>query len=130
MESKHLDLFNLWNQQKQRINRRASIFCNVREIWWCTLGLNIGSEQNGKNNIFERPVLITKVFSKDTCRIIPLTSKLKEDEHHSVIHFEQQTSCVIFSQMRTISTKRLSRKIGRLDETEFEKIIEKLKKSL
>ncbi len=124
MESEQSNPFDLWGRQKQRIHSRASVFCNVREIWWCALGLNIGSEQNGKNDIFERPVLIIKVFNRNICRVIPLTSKLREDEYHSIIHLEKQTSCVIFSQIKTLSTKRLSRKIGRLDETEFKKIIE------
>jgi mRNA-degrading endonuclease toxin of MazEF toxin-antitoxin module len=130
MESEHQNLFDLWNEQKKLVNSRNSVFCNIREIWWCTLGLNIGSEQNGKNDIFERPVLIIKVFNKNICRIIPLTSKLREDKYHSIIHFEKQTSCIIFSQMKTLSTKRFTRKIGRLDEVEFENIVEKLKNSL
>ena len=130
MNLEHFKHFDLWNEQKKRINRRNSVFCNIRDIWWCSLGLNIGSEQNGKNEIFERPVLIIKVFNKNICRVIPLTSKLREDKYHSIIHFEKQTSCIIFSQMKTLSTKRFTRKIGRLDEVEFERIVERLKKSL
>lgn len=122
--------FNRWNLQKQKIHARGSIFCNPREIWWCSLGMNIGSEQNGRNEIFERPVLITKVFSKETCRIIPMTSKIKEDEHHMSISYERIKSTLILSQMKTISTKRLSRKIGRLDEETFKKVFMRTKSSL
>lgn len=31
-----------------------------REIWWCSLGVNIGFEQDGTNDLFERPVLVIK----------------------------------------------------------------------
>jgi hypothetical protein len=27
-----------------------------KEIWWACLGANIGFEQNGKNENFERPI--------------------------------------------------------------------------
>ncbi|MFA5871014.1 MAG: hypothetical protein WC842_03995 [Candidatus Paceibacterota bacterium] len=53
--------FDSWNIQKKKINTREKvIFCNIREIWWCSLGVNIGSEEDGKNELFERPVLILK----------------------------------------------------------------------
>lgn len=31
-----------------------------REIWWCSLGENIGFEQDGKNEKFERPILVLR----------------------------------------------------------------------
>ncbi len=75
--------FDTWNSIKKNINlKKKEIFCNQREIWWCSIGLNIGSEEDGKNELFERPVLIIKVFNRDTLRVIPLTSKNKQDEHH------------------------------------------------
>lgn len=126
----NLEHFDLWNEQKKRINRRNSVFCNIRDIWWCTLGLNIGSEQNGKNDIFERPVLVIRVFSKGICRIIPLTSSVKNDKHHLHITYENTEGSLILSQMRTISTKRLSRKMCRLDVIQFNLTILKLKNSL
>ena len=117
------DMFEQWNKIKQRIHFfREPIFCNPREIWWCYLGMNIGTEQNGKHDIFERPVLVTQVFSQNTCRIIPMTSKLKDDQHHMTISYEGEASCLILAQMRSISTKRLSRKIGRIDELQFSEI--------
>lgn len=130
MSSEYLNQFDLWNLQKQRVHNRVSVFCNIREIWWCILGLNIGSEQNGKNDIFERPVLIIKVFSKEICRIIPLTSSIKNDEHHLHITYGETEGSLILSQMKTISTKRLFRKMCRLDDGQFNLTILKIKNSL
>ncbi len=39
------DRFEQWNKIKQRIHfLREPIFCNPREIWWCYLGMNIGTD--------------------------------------------------------------------------------------
>ncbi|HBM45364.1 MAG: 2,4-dihydroxyhept-2-ene-1,7-dioic acid aldolase [Parcubacteria group bacterium GW2011_GWF2_38_76] len=46
-----------------------------REIWWCSLGENIGFEQDGKNEKFERPVLILRKFNCGMFFGIPLTSQ-------------------------------------------------------
>lgn len=126
-----MDDFDIWNNLKKKISTdRESIFCNPKEIWWCFLGKNIGSEQDGKNYSFERPVLIIKIFNQDLCRIIPLTSRFRNDSNHVGIHYLEKDASIIISQMKTISTKRLSRKITILDDTQFQKVIEKSINSL
>ena len=112
--------FDSWNRTKKQIDaREVEIFCNPREIWWCSIGLNIGSEEDGKNELFERPVLVVTVFNKGMVRVAPLTSKSKEDRHHITITYDGRTGAVIISQVRTISTKRLSRKLCRLNKDEL-----------
>lgn len=126
-----MDEFDIWNNLKKKIsNERASIFCLPGEVWWCFLGKNIGSEQNGKNHSFERPVLIIKTFNQDFCRIIPLTSRFRNDSNHVGIHYLEKDASAIMSQMKTVSTKRLSRKITILDDTQFQKVLEKTIDSL
>lgn len=114
--------FDEWNLLKKKIDNKKEVFCNTREIWWCSIGINIGSEENGKNHLFERPILITKVFNKNICRVIPLTSTVKDDKNHISISYLDRTGSAILSQMKTISTRRLSRKMCRLDKEQFEKI--------
>lgn len=92
--------------------------------------LNIGTEQNGKHDIFERPVLIIQAFSKESCRIIPLTSGIRNDKHHMSIIYNNQEGSLILSQTKSISTKRLSRKMCHLDEEQFLEVINKLKDSI
>ncbi len=123
--------FDRWNEIKKRIDvREKLIFCNRREIWWCSLGLNVGVEEDGKNQLFERPVLIIKVFNDRMLRVAPLTGKTKEDQHHITINYNNRSGSVILSQLKTISSKRLSRKLCRLDEEQFAKVIERLKQNL
>ena len=89
--------------------------------------MNIGTEEDGKNELFERPIIILRVLNKNTLRIAPLTSKEKSDDHHFLITYHNRAGSVILSQIKTISTKRLSRKLTRLDKTQFEKLINKIR---
>ena len=92
--------------------------------------MNIGTELYGKNELFERPVLILKVYNKETVMIVPLTSKIRNDKYHSRVTLGDVDSNAILSQVRTISTKRLSRKVGRISKENFEEIKSKYLKTI
>ena len=75
--------FDVWNTIKKEVNKneRYTTF-HEGEIWWCSIGLNIGDEEDGKNNNFERPVLVLKKFSKNMLIGIPLSTKIKEGKYY------------------------------------------------
>ena len=126
-----MNIFNNWNTLKQQLSEReATTFCNKREIWWCSIGMNIGTELYGKNDLFERPVLVLKVYNKETIFVLPLTSKVKEGKYHVEVPLGGVTSCAVLSQGKTISTKRLSRKVGRVSKNDFRNIYNKYIQSL
>ena len=124
--------FDNWNEDKKRLHDRVSIpFSNTREVWWCSLGINIGVEIDGKNENYERPVLILKVLNKEMLWVVPLTSKPKSNKFYfKILYGEGNESYVILSQSRILSAKRLIRKIDRLPEETFKKIIIKFKNQL
>ena len=75
--------FKKWHSIKALLDKKKKeIYFKEREIWWCSLGLNIGFEQDGKNYRFERPVLILKKFSKDLFWALPSTSQDKTGEYY------------------------------------------------
>ncbi|NCT54623.1 type II toxin-antitoxin system PemK/MazF family toxin [Candidatus Falkowbacteria bacterium] len=120
---KNLDIIE-WSKKKIEINNSNKYprFFKEREIWWASIGSNVGSEEDGKNNDFERPVLILKKFNKDLIITIPLTSKIKE----SVFYYDLKTpnfGSVILSQLRVFSSKRLRRKIIRINKLEYLEIL-------
>ena len=123
--------FESWHGLKQKLDTRnkAPIF-HEREIWWCSMGVNIGFEVYGKGNIFTRPVLILKKFSKSTFLGVPLSTKIKNSEYYHPITFKGKTSSAVFDQIRIMDAKRLADIIIKLPENQFEKIrnalIEKL----
>ncbi len=49
--------FDTWNIHKKEIEENIpTYFVNKREIWWCSLGVNVGGEQDGVGEFFERPM--------------------------------------------------------------------------
>ena len=114
--------FDKWNKIKKVLEKRPDVFCNQREIWWCSIGANVGAEASGKNDLFERPVLILRIYSMQSIVAAPLTSKPKDDIYHEEIHYDNKMGCVILSHARTISPRRLQRKMCRLDKKQFKEV--------
>lgn len=115
--------FDTWSGEKRRIEEGAiRAFAHPREIWWCSLGINIGAEIDGKNENFERPIVVLKVYNKETLLILPITSKNKNDIFHHKIETNNKTAWVKLTQPRVISSKRLLRKVDTVGEIEFEKL--------
>lgn len=122
--------FDIWNNHKKLIEStdHTQIVFSEREVWWAALGNNIGDEEDGKNELFERPVLILRKFSVHTCLILPLTSQGKDSLPFYYKLPSQEMSYVILSQIRLISSKRLLRKMYRVGRGEFSKIQNSLEK--
>ena len=73
------------------------------------MGINIGNELDGKNEFFNRPVLVLRKFNRFIFYGIPLSSKIKEDNPYYVpIHVKGRTVSAIISQMRLFDSKRLT----------------------
>ncbi len=56
------ELYNFWNNLKQRINTKelVNFYINPKEIWYIHSWINIWYESNGKWLDFKRPVLVIK----------------------------------------------------------------------
>ena len=109
--------FDKWNRRKKEIENRnidnpKIMFCD-RGIWWCSIGTNIGIEQDGKGNNFERPVLVLRKFNKYIFLGIPLTTKKKNLNlpFYFKLKGAKVESIAILSQIRLFSSKRLLREI-------------------
>ncbi len=116
--------FTKWNTKKQDIHTHgAGKFYHAREIWWCSLGVNVGYEQDGGGEEYRRPVLILKGLSSRTCLVVPLTSSTHTHKYRIPIgEIAGEKASVIVSQMRVVDTKRLVRKVEFLDKDIFERI--------
>lgn len=124
------EFFDVWNSLKKDISKSfRNDFFYEREIWWCSLGMNIGSEQNGKNARFERPVLIVKKYSKDIALVLPLTTSIKKGDYYVPLD-TFDNSCVIISQARTVSSKRFLRKIATISVKDYLKVLVLFVKSI
>ncbi len=110
-----------WASKKVKIHfsDRGELYFEEREIWWASLGENVGSEVNGKNYYFERPVIVLRKFSSDMMLVVPTTSKLKTGSWYFRFYFDDQERCAVMAQIRTISSQRLIRKMGNMTPEEF-----------
>jgi mRNA interferase MazF len=123
--------FDGWNEQKKNIHARGGdVFFHEREVWWCSLGVNIGFEQDGTNELFERPILIVKKFNRDVLWILPLTRSDKENQYYVPITVGDDNSTVILSQLRLISSKRLQRYMHKLPQGQLKHIVRLLQQFL
>ena len=115
--------FDLWNKTKKALEQgKINKYVHPREIWWCSLGLNLGAEIDGKNENFERPVIVMKVYNRETMIVLPITTKQKDDKFHHKIQTPEKIVWVKLTQVRVISNKRLLRKVDVLDEHSFEEL--------
>ncbi len=119
--------FDSWNTEKKKIHETEfNGFVHEREIWWCALGFNVGDEEDGKNDKFERPVLVLKKFNRKIVLTVPLTTKVKENSYYFPFTHEGIKFAVMFSQLRLLSTNRLTRRIRKIDNALFKQIKEKI----
>jgi mRNA interferase MazF len=113
-----------WNAVQARMQISVQSQFPVRkQIWWASIGQNIGVEVNGKNNRFERPVLVLYAFNSHSLLVAPLTSTT--DKHRFLIKFEHcgKIESVNISQLRTLSGKRFIKKISIMPANDFERVL-------
>lgn len=108
------------------INERELYFYE-KQIWWASIGQNVGSEQNGKNDNFERPILVLKKFNEDTLWAIMASSKIRSGRYYTSCHLDDKEFSLNLSQLRLISSRRLLRLVGMISLEEFELIRDKVK---
>ncbi|MDI9312720.1 MAG: type II toxin-antitoxin system PemK/MazF family toxin [Limnohabitans sp.] len=96
-----------------------------------SVGVNIGHEQDGKNESFERPVLVIRKFNSDSFIGVPLSTAIKENNpfYFDFIYKGERIS-VILSQIRLFSAKRLLRYMYKVPRGGFIKIQDELRKVL
>lgn len=120
--------YRSWHIEKEKLNNQEKDipFFEEREIWWCSLGINIGQGQDGKNENFERPVLVLKKFNRYVLWVLPMSSTLKSGPYYFTIQSKDTQNSVLLSQLRLISSKRLLRKIYTVSSEEFSEVEDKL----
>lgn len=98
-------------------------------IYWCNLGVNVGSEQNKI-----RPVLIVKTKKESSiCTILTLTSERMKDTRWYHIDLENQNSTILIEQLRNvsklrmISPYRIKGKLLKITKSDWEKINDAMK---
>lgn len=92
------------------------------EIWWASIGENIGAEINGKSQYFSRPIIIFRKLSHSFYFVIPLTTQIRAGNWYVNIKQDGKEMVGCLHQSRAIDYRRLHRKLGQLDELDFKNV--------
>lgn len=117
--------FENWGVLKRELDNRVmnkDLYCQQRELWVCSTGLNIGSEENGKGPLFSRPVLVFKVVNAVTFLGIPISTKNRRDDRYFKFNLGGVDQFAILSQVRLFSVKRLQNRLAILPIELFQQL--------
>ncbi|OHB01328.1 MAG: hypothetical protein A3A90_00430 [Candidatus Zambryskibacteria bacterium RIFCSPLOWO2_01_FULL_35_19] len=111
-----------WIGIKEKIHKkRLPPTFEEREIWWASLGENVGHEENGKGDDFVRPFVVIKKFNKELLFGVPCSSIMKNNKYYFkiIVRAGNFKTAAMLSQVRTISSKRLWKVIDKIGEKPF-----------
>ena len=115
--------FNGWMKIKEDVHRRGvKPTIENGEIWWSSIGENVGTEICGKGKTFSRPVIVFKKLDKYSFWAIPLTSKLHKGSWYVPFKFDDRDEIAVVSQIEYMSVFRLNRKMGQLSNMDYQKV--------
>ena len=121
-------MINKWNMLKQQIQQKKNILTmKKREIYFLSIGCNIGQESYGKKELYLRPVLVYKKLSKTLFVGIPLTSQQKEGSYYfSFSYKKEKISVAMFNQIRVFDIRRADYRSGVIKLSDYKRLAVKL----
>lgn len=115
--------FDAWNVVKKKTDIENTRLYTAREIWWCRLGVNVGTEQDGSDENFVRPVLIVRGFGPSACVVVPLTTSPRVHAMRIAIgEVDGKQARANISQLRVVDARRLGEKICFLSKAHFDSV--------
>lgn len=125
----YLKDFDRWNEVKKRLSSKAiGVYIREGEIRWISIGINIGSEIDGKGASFLRPALILRVIKPYLALVVPLSKRDIKRKGEIPIKLEEISAVLCLHQIRVVSQKRIFRRKGRVSQTKLESISKELVK--
>ena len=121
--------FDAWNVVKKGLDENAhSVHIRAGEIRWVSIGVNVGSEIDGKGLSFTRPALILHVIGSHLALIIPLSTKVKPIAGYLPFEWKGRTTALCIHQARVVSQKRILSRKGKIADDRLKAIRTDFKK--
>lgn len=116
--------FPTWHRLKTKLDASEPSLQGYKErdVWWLSMGHNVGIEEDGKGIHFARPVLVIKGFSRRQFWGIPLSTTEKTGKYYHKFVMNGEVSTVLISQMRVFDTNRMISKMGMMNQKDFARI--------
>ena len=115
--------FDEWNDLKKNIGtEKARPLVKKGEIFWCSVGVNVGVEYDGKGKKFLRPVLVLKKYSHEIVFGVPLTTKGKSGDWYCKLphKIQGEESYAVLNQAKVYDTKRFEESLGELSSSSLD----------
>ena len=123
--------FILWHKTKNDIEKKNNrINFQIRDVLFCSIGENVGFEQDGRGEEFLRPVVVIRKFNNEVFWGVPLTHTNKTGKYYFSFTLNEEQSVAILSQIRLFDAKRVKYKIGMIKEKDLDILKEKIKQLL
>jgi len=106
-------------------NKESKVIFKQGDIWWCSLGMNLGEEMFGKGERFTRPVLVFRKFTTNSFLGLPLTKQEKQGSWYVEITVHGEKNWIMLNQARVLDKKRLTNRVAALDANDFRKVKER-----
>ncbi|MDP3988909.1 MAG: type II toxin-antitoxin system PemK/MazF family toxin [bacterium] len=122
--------FDSWNKKKIKIDANQDFnHPKEKEIWWCSIGMNVGIEVFGKGHDYTRPVLVINAEGSESFIGIPLTSNIKNKKYSCIIKTDDGVlHTALLYQIRSFDKRRLTERKHSLSNEEYAKIEKYFKK--
>lgn len=126
MVSDYINLIQIWCRLKIVLwGKQSKTIFKHGDIWWCSLGMNIGEEMFGKGEKFTRPILIFRKFTGNSFLGLPIIKQEKQGTWYVEITIHKERRWVMLNQARVLDKKRLTNRMGALDDNDFQKVKKK-----
>lgn len=121
--------FDNWIVKKKKLHDKdgAPPLFKERDIWWVSVGVDVGYEEDGKDSNYVRPVLVIKKFNREMFLGVPMSTKLKDNKYYVPVTVKNNIISVMTSQIRVFSSKRIWNKLAELDHGDYAKILDEVK---
>jgi len=83
---------------------------------------NVGSEVNGKSDLFSRPVVILKKLSHSFYFVVPTTTQPREGTWYVPFSLGGKEMIACLHQARALDYRRLSSRLGTIDGDDFSRV--------
>lgn len=117
--------FKGWIKIKEALHLRGRL-CDIKEgeVWWSSVGENVGVEICGKGKSYTRPVVVLRKIGRYSFWAVPLTSKQHKGSWYVSFEFQGNKETAVISQIQCMSVSRLHRRMGQLSVSDYELVYE------
>ncbi len=117
----YLKRFFEWIGLKEKLHFKDSSppYVNQGDIWWASVGENVGSEIGGKSDLFSRPVIVFKKLAHGFYFVIPTTTQGRDGSWYVEFRQRGRPMKACLHQARAFDHRRFCSKLGRLDDEDY-----------